>query len=228
MRSPNIFPSKPWPATGAPVASEGRRSDVATGAIKSVVCTSCHLEQFQGDSSVPRLAGQQRDYLAQDDDGLPQSHARQQSGHVRPHEHGRAGAADGARGLPGWIVMQEMPATSSGSSASPEFQPIRHALHPALSTDQRTRFRAGAAATSSDRPRRALTRLGIAPQGSSTFASRSRPSLRAMPAAVSPRSSFRSRCAPRSTRSLSVASTSSTPALASWPAAHIKAVRPWP
>ena len=33
-------------------------------AIKSVVCTSCHLEQFQGDSSVPRLAGQQRDYLA--------------------------------------------------------------------------------------------------------------------------------------------------------------------
>ncbi len=32
-------------------------------AIKSVVCTSCHLEEFQGNSSVPRLAGQQRDYL---------------------------------------------------------------------------------------------------------------------------------------------------------------------
>ena len=33
-------------------------------AIKSVVCTSCHLEEFQGDSSVPRLAGQEHDYLA--------------------------------------------------------------------------------------------------------------------------------------------------------------------
>ena len=33
-------------------------------AIKSVVCSSCHLEQFQGDSSVPRLAGQSQDYLA--------------------------------------------------------------------------------------------------------------------------------------------------------------------
>jgi cytochrome c553 len=32
-------------------------------AINSVVCTSCHLEQFQGDSSVPQLAGQGRDYL---------------------------------------------------------------------------------------------------------------------------------------------------------------------
>jgi cytochrome c553 len=36
----------------------------AMTAIKSVVCTSCHLEQFQGDSSIPRLAGQQPDYLA--------------------------------------------------------------------------------------------------------------------------------------------------------------------
>jgi cytochrome c553 len=32
-------------------------------AIKSVVCTSCHLEEFQGDSSIPRLAGQEADYL---------------------------------------------------------------------------------------------------------------------------------------------------------------------
>ena len=28
-----------------------------------MVCTSCHLEQYQGNSSVPRLAGQQHDYL---------------------------------------------------------------------------------------------------------------------------------------------------------------------
>jgi cytochrome c553 len=56
------FAGKPWPKTGAPDAS---KADVASAmtAIKSVVCTSCHLEQFQGDSSVPRLAGQQQDYL---------------------------------------------------------------------------------------------------------------------------------------------------------------------
>ena len=56
------FAAKPWPKTGAPSAS---KADTATAmtAIKSVVCTSCHLEQFQGDSSVPRLAGQSHDYL---------------------------------------------------------------------------------------------------------------------------------------------------------------------
>ncbi len=42
---------------------EGGQADIAKAAINSVVCTSCHLEQFQGDSSVPRLAGQERDYL---------------------------------------------------------------------------------------------------------------------------------------------------------------------
>ena len=56
------FSAKPWPATGAPTASKADE-DVAKTAIKSVVCTSCHLEQFQGDSSVPRLAGQDHDYL---------------------------------------------------------------------------------------------------------------------------------------------------------------------
>jgi cytochrome c553 len=29
----------------------------------SVVCTSCHLEGFRGDSTQPRLAGQTRGYL---------------------------------------------------------------------------------------------------------------------------------------------------------------------
>ena len=57
------FAGKPWPKTGAPSAS---KADAATAmtAIKSVVCGSCHLEQFQGNSSIPRLAGQQHDYLA--------------------------------------------------------------------------------------------------------------------------------------------------------------------
>ena len=57
------FSAKPWPKTGAPDASKADVTSAMT-AIKSVVCTSCHLEQFQGDSSVPRLAGQEREYLA--------------------------------------------------------------------------------------------------------------------------------------------------------------------
>jgi cytochrome c553 len=56
------FAAKPWPNTGAPAVSKADAA-VAMATNKSVVCTSCHLEQFQGDSSVPRLAGQQRDYL---------------------------------------------------------------------------------------------------------------------------------------------------------------------
>ena len=56
------FAAKPWPNIGARAASRAD-TDIARAAIKSVVCTSCHLEQFQGDSSIPRLAGQQRDYL---------------------------------------------------------------------------------------------------------------------------------------------------------------------
>jgi cytochrome c553 len=56
------FSAKPWPNTGAPAASKAD-ADIAMATNKSIVCTSCHLEQFQGDSSVPRLAGQQHDYL---------------------------------------------------------------------------------------------------------------------------------------------------------------------
>jgi cytochrome c553 len=57
------FAGKPWPKTGAPSASKADETSAMT-AIKSVVCTSCHLEEFQGDSSVPRLAGQSHEYLA--------------------------------------------------------------------------------------------------------------------------------------------------------------------
>lgn len=56
------FAAKPWPNTGAPAASKAD-TGVAIAVNKSIVCTSCHLEQFQGDSSVPRLAGQKHDYL---------------------------------------------------------------------------------------------------------------------------------------------------------------------
>ena len=56
------FAAKPWPSIGAPSASAAETKAAET-AVKSVVCTSCHRDEFQGDSSVPRLAGQERDYL---------------------------------------------------------------------------------------------------------------------------------------------------------------------
>jgi cytochrome c553 len=58
------FSKKPWPDLGQPRAPKdvARRAQTANS---SVGCTGCHLEQFQGDSTIPRLAGQGRDYLAQ-------------------------------------------------------------------------------------------------------------------------------------------------------------------
>jgi cytochrome c553 len=58
------FSKKPWPDLGQPRAPKdvAKRAQTANG---SVGCTGCHREQFQGDSTVPRLAGQGRDYLAQ-------------------------------------------------------------------------------------------------------------------------------------------------------------------
>jgi cytochrome c553 len=59
----DYFSKKPWPDLGQPrapkeVAQRARTADSSIG------CTGCHLDQFQGDSTVPRLAGQGRDYLA--------------------------------------------------------------------------------------------------------------------------------------------------------------------
>ena len=56
------FSSKPWPNLGQPgggkaVVAIAQRIDA------SIVCTSCHLDHYQGDASVPRTAGQQHDYL---------------------------------------------------------------------------------------------------------------------------------------------------------------------
>src|ERR1700757_195222 len=56
------FAKKPWPDLGQPRSSK----DVAMRAISaehSVGCTGCHLDRFQGDGTVPRLAGQSREYL---------------------------------------------------------------------------------------------------------------------------------------------------------------------
>jgi cytochrome c553 len=56
------FAGLTWPNIQQPSPPK----DVANKAltvIGSIGCTSCHLEQFQGDGSTARLAGQQHDYL---------------------------------------------------------------------------------------------------------------------------------------------------------------------
>jgi cytochrome c553 len=57
------FSKKPWPDLGQPRAPKAVAQRART-ADSSIGCTGCHLDQFQGDSTVPRLAGQGRDYLA--------------------------------------------------------------------------------------------------------------------------------------------------------------------
>ena len=57
------FSKQPWPALGQPPAP----SDVVTRAQRtntSVGCTGCHQGEYQGEGTQPRLAGQNRDYLA--------------------------------------------------------------------------------------------------------------------------------------------------------------------
>src|SRR5271165_3220988 len=56
------FSQKPWPDLGQPQSPR----DVAGRALSaehSVGCTGCHLDRFQGDGTVPRLAGQSHEYL---------------------------------------------------------------------------------------------------------------------------------------------------------------------
>lgn len=54
---------KPWPDLGQPRAAKDVAAK-AQSASASVGCPACHLDRFQGDGTVPRLAGMGRDYLA--------------------------------------------------------------------------------------------------------------------------------------------------------------------
>ncbi|SDS72905.1 c-type cytochrome [Bradyrhizobium canariense] len=56
------FSKKSWPDLGQPRASK-EISDRASNANRSIGCTGCHLDQFQGDGTIPRLAGQSKEYL---------------------------------------------------------------------------------------------------------------------------------------------------------------------
>ena len=58
----DYFSKKPWPNLSQPPASK-ETADRALSANRSVGCTGCHLDRFQGDGTVPRLAGMSRDYL---------------------------------------------------------------------------------------------------------------------------------------------------------------------
>jgi cytochrome c553 len=58
------FAQKPWPRLGQPAAPR----EIATQAQRtngSVGCTGCHLGEYQGNGTQPRLAGQSRAYMQQ-------------------------------------------------------------------------------------------------------------------------------------------------------------------
>jgi cytochrome c553 len=58
------FAHKPWPRLGQPAAA--RETAVqAQRTNGSVGCTGCHLGEYQGDGTQPRLAGQSREYMQQ-------------------------------------------------------------------------------------------------------------------------------------------------------------------
>jgi cytochrome c553 len=58
------FSQQPWPRLGQPPADAAAAAQ-ALGATSAVVCTSCHQESYLGEGTQPRLAGQEKDYLAQ-------------------------------------------------------------------------------------------------------------------------------------------------------------------
>jgi cytochrome c553 len=58
------FSQKPWTDLQQPRAS-GEVAAQALAVSMAVVCTSCHQEGYKGEGTQPRLAGQEKDYLAQ-------------------------------------------------------------------------------------------------------------------------------------------------------------------
>ena len=64
MALAQYFSQKPWPNLGQPSAPPAVAAQ-ALRATTSVVCTSCHQEGYKGEGTQPRLAGQQKEYLAQ-------------------------------------------------------------------------------------------------------------------------------------------------------------------
>jgi cytochrome c553 len=63
MALAEYFSRQPWPRLGQPQAS-AEATATALRANVAIGCTGCHLGEYQGDGTQPRLAGQSRDYLA--------------------------------------------------------------------------------------------------------------------------------------------------------------------
>jgi cytochrome c553 len=55
------FSEKPWPNIGYSAPAD--QEDQALSALSSGQCVQCHLGGYEGNSRVPRLAGQKADYL---------------------------------------------------------------------------------------------------------------------------------------------------------------------
>lgn len=62
MAFAEYFSKKPWPDLRQKSAPDAEAS-VANRVNVAIGCTGCHLGQYQGDATVPRLAGQNHDYL---------------------------------------------------------------------------------------------------------------------------------------------------------------------
>lgn len=63
MALAEYFSKKKWPALNQPDADPATTAK-ALRANVALACTTCHLAEYQGDSTVPRLSGQSADYLA--------------------------------------------------------------------------------------------------------------------------------------------------------------------
>ena len=64
MALAEYFSKQPWPNLRQPAAS-AEETATAQRANASVGCTGCHLGEYQGDGTQPRIAGQRQEYLAQ-------------------------------------------------------------------------------------------------------------------------------------------------------------------
>jgi cytochrome c553 len=62
MALAEYFATRQWPSVAQPAAS-GEDTTTARRVNGSIGCTGCHLDRYQGDGSVARIAGQSHDYL---------------------------------------------------------------------------------------------------------------------------------------------------------------------
>ena len=108
MALAEYFANKPWPDLRQPsapdaVRARAQRANVAVG------CTGCHLGEYQGAGTQPRLAGQTKDYLARSmldfrtgARGNNPGHDHPDDGHLgRGHRGARANTWRGCEASPG-------------------------------------------------------------------------------------------------------------------------------